>query len=258
MISFTKEIDKNTIERMKRDGVVVLSPHFDDACFSIGALLRRIETGVLVNIFNRSNYLPNPPKDTTPPLREETVAEVRGREDRTFAALCGLHRRQLGFSEPGFQDRKNDDLSTVDLDVTMAESVVLETLKACVGNTSRKPYLLAPMAIGTHVNHHAVYQIVRRNAAELATRFHLCFYEDLPYARNPAARSKAVKRFQTEWKNNSYKRNVLTVGWPEKRCLVEIYASQFRRPPGALKFRPAACWPLQVHEAIWLNEPELA
>ena len=242
---------------MAREEVLVLSPHFDDACFSVGSLLEQVGGGTLINVFNRSLYLARVPAGVPQPLTEAVVGAIRGEEDARFAAHCGLTRRQLGFAEPGFDGRRPNDLSGLQRDVDAAGQALLSALLEHVTGTDRRPYLLAPLALGRHVNHHAVHQIVRAQAPQLMAQFRLGFYEDLPYAHDPFERARGLRRFADEWHGQGFVRHAWSGGWPAKRSLVAMYATQLRRPASALKFRPAALWPLGVHEAVWIRPADL-
>ena len=245
------------LAHMAREEVLVLSPHFDDACFSIGSLLEQLGSGTLINVFNRSLYLARLPAGVAQPLDEAVVGAIRGEEDARFAAHCGLTRRQLGFAEPGFDGRRPNDLSGLPRDVEAAGAAVHAALLEHVAGPDRRPYLLAPLALGRHVNHHAVHQIVRAHAPQLMTHFRLGFYEDLPYAHDPVERARGLQRFAAEWRGQGFVRHTWSGGWPAKRSLVAMYATQLRRPASALKFRPAALWPLGVHEALWMRPADL-
>lgn len=239
-------------KRMAAQGVVVLSPHFDDGCFSLGGLLREVGQGTLINVFNRSMHLPKQNVELSGQDAEAQAAMVRGQEDQAFAELCGLERCQLDGSEPGFWGRRPSDLGGLAQDVQAMEGAVLDALSAHADPAGARPWLMVPMAVGRHVNHHAVHEIVRLNRDRLESAFRLGFYEDLPYAHDPVARGQALQRFQTQW-GPRLQRCTWRVSWPDKMALISLYASQHRRKPSWLKYRPAALWPLHGHEALWTD-----
>ncbi len=242
---------------MASQGVVVLSPHFDDACFSMGGLLTAMHTGLLVNVFNRSMHLPTSGAGDASRDAEALAAEVRGQEDQIFADRCGLRRCQLNGAEPGFFGRRPNDLSGVTQDIEAMADAVIDKLEQLAREEGARPWLMVPMAVGRHVNHHAVHQIVLRHREFLKSAFRLAFYEDLPYAHEPLSRAKAVNRFKSQW-GQEMKRATWTLPWSQKQTLVMIYASQHRRTPSLMKYRPAALWPLACHEALWFNPLDLA
>lgn len=244
---FYDSIFLDDVKRMASQGLVVLSPHLDDACFSIGCLLSSLGQGNLINVFSRSLYAPGL---HLPELTEQQVHAVRSEEDAAFADRVGLKRTQLGGSEPNFWGRRPNDLSGLSHDVECMEEVLVQGLERYALN-GKRPLLLVPLATGHHVNHHAVYQIVRKHANELGRAFRLGFYEDLPYAHVPATRYFAIRRFKADFP--AFDRHAFALSWADKKSLIGIYGSQLRRPPHPLKFRPAVGWPLGVHEAIWFN-----
>ncbi len=238
---------------MARAGVVVVSPHFDDACFSIGGLLHAVGSGELINVFNRSTYLARPPAGTHGPWTEEAVAGLRNAEDQAFAQRCGLRRTALGGAEPGFHGRRPNAIEHVEQDIAAMQTPLLQALRSHRRPGQPRQFLLAPLAVGRHVNHHAVHAMVARCREELAEHFHLCFYEDLPYANDPLQRSPRVRAFAHQTPGLGWRRCVYSPSWSLKRELVALYATQLKREPARWKFRPASLWPWGVHEALWMD-----
>ena len=238
---------------MAQTGVVVVSPHFDDACFSVGGLLRTVGTGDLINVFNRSIYLARPAAEAAHPVTEEEVAQVRGAEDQAFAERCGLRRTALGGAEPGFSGRRPNAIEFVEQDIAAMQAPLMTSLRAHAPAKGQRGFLLAPMAVGRHVNHHAVHAIVARHRQELQQHFHLCFYEDLPYAHDPLQRVARVRAFAADPAWAGWQRGVYRPGWAAKQALIGLYASQLKRAPERWKFRPASVWPWAVHEALWMD-----
>ena len=238
---------------MARAGVVVVSPHFDDACFSIGGLLHTAGSGELVNVFNRSTYLARPPAQLSGPVTEEEVARLRDAEDRAFAERCGLRRTALGGAEPGFFGRRPNAIEFVGQDIDTMQAPLMDALRARAPAHGTRAYLLVPLAVGRHVNHHAVHAIVAGHRQELEPHFHLCFYEDLPYANDPLQRAPRVRAFTGDARWSGWQRGVYSPGWASKQALVSLYATQLKREAARWKFRPASLWPWAVHEALWMD-----
>jgi hypothetical protein len=97
--------------------------------------------------------------------------------------------------------------------------------------------------------------MVRQHASALRASFRLAFYEDLPYAHVPTTRYQAIGRFKASFPG--FERHAFSMRWSDKKSLIGLYASQLRRAPHPLKFRPAVCWPLGMHEAVWLTPDDL-
>lgn len=244
------------LQRMRQAGVIVLSAHLDDACFSVGGLLSALQGGTLINVFNRSTYLARPPEGALGPLTESEVACLREAEDQAFACRVGLKTESLNGCEPGFFGRRPNDLAGLAQDVLQVKDALLAALQQHVRRDHTKPCLWVPMAIGRHVNHHAVYEIVLQERERLQADFELCFYEDLPYAHDPVERSRGVRRFTNTPCWTQWSRHVFMTPASAKLALVALYATQLKRKPSRFKFRPAALTPFALHEALWMAPPE--
>lgn len=235
------------IRRLRERPVVVLSPHYDDACLSIGSVLKELGSGTLVNIFTRSLYLKQGPP---PPRKEADVRIIREAEDRAFCAQCGLTRHDLDCLEPAMTGRRPGDHSHLETDVSAATGPVLDKL-AELARASSKSTLLAPLGIGPNVNHLATIQIILRNLKAILRDYEVLFYEELPYAARPLQRTRALNLLRRRVWGASLERHVHQVDWPSKEALIGFYPSQFPPPVSRLRFRPAALWPPGFHEALW-------
>jgi hypothetical protein len=226
--------------------VIVISPHFDDACFSIGCLLEEIHQGLLINVFTRSVHAPR-----EAPCRDETrVHAIREAEDAAFAERCGLTRIELSLEEPPLRGRRPTDSSGVAEDTKRAAGPLLRVLERSCATDGGKCRLFVPMGIGRHANHRAVSNIIETNLETLTPSYDVLFYEDLPYAHHPLHRRLALTRAQ-RLKRRLHTRYVLPVSWRRKKALIALYPSQFKRMPSRYRFRPAALSPMALHEAFW-------
>ena len=161
--------------------VLVLSPHCDDAPYSIAGVMRALASaGVAVRmltLFGRSAYAPNRPE-----LSADAVTALRHLEDE--AAATAIHpairvdwwhyadvalRRGLAV-EQVISKRPLDPEAVV-----CAEALTEAVAEARAGDQS----VLAPIGMGWHIDHRIVAEI----GARLARRgIVVHFYEDLPYA----------------------------------------------------------------------------
>lgn len=229
--------------------VVVLSPHRDDACLSLGSLLLALGHGVVVNLFTRSLWAASLPKASR---SESVVEEIRDTEDRAFIARCGLDRRELRLPEPGIEGRNGFDRAQIELDIQrLTEPLMLTLNELATTPRARKAVLFCPAGIGGHVNHLATLEMVLRNADAICPSYDLMFYEDLPYAAGLGKRLAGLARLRRRLGSTLLRRHARIVPWHEKKRLVDIYASQFRRPLRVRHLRPFAARPLMVHEAFW-------
>jgi hypothetical protein len=245
-------LSRQHIAAFRERPLVVVSPHFDDACFSLGRFLEQVGQGALLNVFTRGVYLP---ADATKHRKDaEATFAIRDAEDRAFAERCGLTRHDLQQEEPPLRGRRPVDLSYVSDDVARIEAKLLDALSTLAPPRGGKAVLFTPMGIGRHANHRAIAEVVAKNAPRLRKQYDLFLYEDLPYAHHPLERPAGLSRARAASGYALRKRHTLAIPWERKRSLVALYASQFRHPPRWIKFRPAAARPLSLHEAFWSTE----
>lgn len=159
--------------------LTILSPHRDDAAFSLSMSLsrwtgRKIQLRV-VNFFTRSEYAPY-----TPSACKSAVASIRKREDLTV--LSNIDKQILV---------KAHDLLDAPLRFGIPAEAVCrhevgllqerderDRLRAYVRQYFVRGFVIAPLGLGGHVDHLAINQ-----AAIASSRpGRLGFYEDLPYA----------------------------------------------------------------------------
>lgn len=158
--------------------VTVLSPHRDDAAFSLFVCLAkwsalRIELRV-INFFTESAWAPR-----AGATHANGVTNIRKREDRHVLSRISSNIRVL---DRGFLD------APVRLGITTSQVFepqtaafitddLLDQLSPSV-RSSGAGLTLAPLCLGDHVDHLAV----REAAVRSHRRATLGFYEDLPYA----------------------------------------------------------------------------
>ena len=227
--------------------MIVLSPHFDDACFSLGGFLKTLGHGILINLFTHGRYVVQP-RLARADLTQDAVRYVRDKEDRAFASACGLVRRDLECEEPALRRRRPSEMAGLADDVGQIEDRLLALLFALAAESGTPSTLFVPLGIGRHVNHRAATETILRNLARLQPFFEFYFYEELPYASNVFHRLAALERLRH--RAGGVRRHVFTAPWREKHALIGLYQSQLRGTPSFFRFRPAA-FPLAAHEAFW-------
>ncbi|HEX4369756.1 MAG TPA: PIG-L family deacetylase [Rhizomicrobium sp.] len=235
------------VERFRHRPVIVLSPHFDDACFSLGGFLKTLGHGILINLFTHGRYVVQP-RLARADLTQDAVRYVRDKEDRAFATACGLVRHDLECEEPALRHRRPSEMAGVADDVAQIEDRLLALLFALAAESGTPSALFVPLGIGRHVNHRAAAEAILRNLARLQPFFEFYFYEELPYASNVFHRMAALERLNH--RAGPVHRHVFAAPWREKRALIGLYQSQLRGTPSFTSFRPAA-FPLAAHEAFW-------
>jgi LmbE family N-acetylglucosaminyl deacetylase len=159
--------------------VLVLSPHPDDAAYSIGGLIQQSTFTFqihLLTVFGRSNYLRKSKFERDWHL----VTRVRKREDFAFAARIGAELTYL--NSPEVSLRVGSSLDQIFIHNGNTAISVPRELKSKVRKVVDlvKPIaFFCPLGFGGHRDH----LITRKLAAtEAASRnIPLFYYEDLPY-----------------------------------------------------------------------------
>jgi LmbE family N-acetylglucosaminyl deacetylase len=166
---------------------VVLSPHPDDAVWSVGGRIRWwVDAGMpttVVTVFDGDGAVgPDPWRRVAEPV-------TRRREDAAAVADAGAERVSLGLLDAAV--RADDGVPRYGsplrlfgpahrLDASLPEAVA-EAVAATVG--PEDVVVHAPLAAGRHVDH----RLVRQAATLLAAQgVQVCFYEDFPYQLRPA------------------------------------------------------------------------
>ncbi len=166
--------------------ILVLSPHLDDAAFSLGPLLAELSVRAQIFVataFTKSNST----------LSEFALAcqldkglsadvdymAIRRHEDLEWSRRIGVQTIHGNFAEAphrGYQSAKElfgDVLATDQLEDAL--KVWLETLTSTIKPT----VILCPIGVGGHVDHVWIRKVA---SAALGHRFPLFFFKDLPYA----------------------------------------------------------------------------
>jgi LmbE family N-acetylglucosaminyl deacetylase len=168
--------------------IVVLSPHRDDAAFSLSLALETwIAKGHVVqviNCFTRSAFAPFSDADSLHANdRASYVTAVRLREDESWRRQYG---KRLTFNDLNLKDAPirlrcpEEELCT--LDVNPTEKAIQKIAKAI--EQANADAVVLPLALGNHID-----RLTARYAGLLKpnpAKPH-AFYEDLPYALQPGA-----------------------------------------------------------------------
>ncbi len=228
---------------------VYLSPHYDDVCFSLGAMAHSLNRGTLVNLFTRSVYLANP--DTAAKARSvDEISALRRAEDDAFATLCNLRTVELGLDEPALRGRRPHG-EGVDDDLAQLEQPLLRTLDDLALGAPGSRVLFCPAAIGGHVNHVATMLIVARHLPCIEQKYRVFFYEDLFYAAAFGRRIAGLLRLKRTVGRLAVRRVHPLADAGEKLSLVAVYSSQHKRAPTIRRFSPATFPRSPPHEAFW-------
>lgn len=231
-----------------KGGNIYLSPHRDDAAFSLGALIARTPGGTLVNIFTRSEYVAVPLPLGDGMARADVVSALRAAEDAGFVARYGLEQRDLGLDEPSMRGRAIfGDPAQVEPELPLLRAPLTAMLDELVADGPR--LVFCPAGIGGHADHLLTRRVTLEWAVSRDRLGLLRFYEDLPYAHKRRVRAKGLR-----WLQQAVPTRLRRTAWPageEKLVALSAYPSQHRHPPTLQQFRPAAVWPIGPHEAVW-------
>lgn len=169
--------------------IAVISPHRDDAAFSLGLsidrwLAAKAEVHVL-NCFSQSAHAPYSDVDSLHANdRVSFVSATRKREDLAWNKLTGgkLHITDLDLLDAPLRLACSVG-EVAALEIRPGDRAVARVAGA-IAKLARRGFVLAlPLAIGGHIDHRVTRQAGLQAFEEAP--FPLCFYEDLPYAARP-------------------------------------------------------------------------
>lgn len=248
---------------MMRQPQLFISPHRDDACFSMAATISLLGGGHLLNIFTRSKYTSHPTlANEDAPLSEDLVSAIRKREDHAFACATNLKVHDLDFTDADLRGLSWDIQSEQEFLVQAVELArqiykklkpILQKLTPSFPSVNTTVY--CPMGIGGHRDHLTTLLAMRMiKYTTWGQKQQWLFYEDLPYASWEWAREEGIRRFQAIMKGTSIQKYCLPLE-PEqlinKMQLVSLYASQHPTPPTMQNFICCDSRLLGPHEGLW-------
>lgn len=157
----------------------VISPHHDDACFSLGiALSRFLREGYKVNVINCytvSSYTVGRKNNDA-----SIVSAIRKEEDSAFISKLGpgASATDLGFSD---SLNRGQAFKYSTRPIGQADSEELRQVAAALSVALKPGPILIPLSVGHHPNHRIAHMagIQSRDGNEF-----IGFYEDLPYSAN--------------------------------------------------------------------------
>ncbi|HET9656191.1 MAG TPA: PIG-L family deacetylase [Kineosporiaceae bacterium] len=183
-------------------GLVVLSPHLDDAVLSVGGLIAgQVRSGRCVEVWTA--FTAGPADPATVPRRLRPFADYRARiaEDDAALDLLGCGRRRLGLPERIWRTPPAGGLRAAfrtpegpDGFARLAE--LTETAVEALSRPGAE--LLGPLGVGNHVDHVEVALAVLAAADRLGAWDRVGFYEDF-YALGEAARHRHPVTVRHPW-----------------------------------------------------------
>ncbi len=187
---------------------IYLSPHLDDAALSCGGRIAR-ETAVGKKVLIVTIMAGDPESDMSSAFIEElherwqlpqNATAVRRAEDIEACRILGAAYQHQSIPDciyrvdPATNQPLYPSWAQVIGTIHPLEAQLIEQLAAQFSTLPTHHHLIAPLAIGNHVDH----QIVRR-AAELCFGPDLIYYEDYPYALDEAAFTTVIPPQAKTW-----------------------------------------------------------
>jgi LmbE family N-acetylglucosaminyl deacetylase len=248
--------------------ILILSPHRDDAAFSLSiaitSWLTARHTVTILNVFTRSRYAPYSDADFVHENDQLSyVSAMRLREDEHFlrritetlpkGLKTNLHMIDLNLKDAPIRLRiPLEDLS--DTPVNPTDPAIEKIRKALVKQSEAGAVeaLVLPAALGKHVDH----LTVREAALTFTSTIPAAFYEDLPYATThpSAATDLELLREYAEQRNEPLSPVIYQIesAVERKRKLILGYASQIDDDAGTLISDFAARY--NGGERLWANQ----
>jgi LmbE family N-acetylglucosaminyl deacetylase len=207
--------------------LVVVSPHLDDAVLSIGGLIgREVAAGRKVTVV--SCYTAGPALETIPPERRVFGDySTRRAEDERALARLGAQRRWLDLHERIWRDPPPaKTLHVFRTPPRMDDFRELRAVRAVIGELIESgAEVLAPLAIGHHVDHMEVTLAALREVLVRGAFERVRFYED-PYALGRPCRKQHFLARRRMW------RPLAAPAWASPRvgALLALVAANARGP----------------------------
>ena len=231
--------------------LTVLSPHRDDAAFSLSiGLSRWVKLGTpmkIVNFFTESEYAPY-----ALPMQAAVIPALRAREDKqALRSISPLIRME------------SLHLLDAPLRLHIGLDAICSTETARLQNRDETTWLasqirryfsrgvvMAPLGLGNHIDH----LVVNHAAVTCATNQRLAFYEDLPYATwtSECALRQKVSDLEAQMRMHLTSKIIRdnSIATADKLRVISHYRSQLTRDDG----RAISNFARQYHagERIWI------
>lgn len=237
---------------------IYLSPHFDDACFSIGGIIQASQKGYLINIYTKSDHVENIFIAQQLKSHHKAISTLRKQEDMAFVNSCKLTAINLNFKEPKLLGINPFDLNNINNDVAFLNKHLIKVVLDIIQSRKSQIYqIFCPIGIGGHRNHVSTTLSILKNINFIREKAKVYFYEDLPYANNPSLRYQGLRRLlkmsnQKEFFNT--KIHFTTEQYEEKRNLIKFYKSQHLNSPDINNFFLKNITHQTYFESLWEME----
>jgi len=170
---------------------LIISPHFDDACYSIGGTLIRdkyFDEKIILTIFTKSRYTAYNIN-----LDEDIISQLREQEDIDFCKAIGAVQICLDYPDASsrndeiFCNKHINECIVPYIEIIDSISRVLYEIIHFLANNRDLKTIFVPLAVGNHIDHIIAYysfiRLIKENKLSKMIKY-VIFYEDLPYASN--------------------------------------------------------------------------
>ena len=190
------------------EGAYLLSPHFDDICFSLASFSYRLKRGKIFTLFSWSANIVNEKikfivgahnlKGGTEAFDYSVglVSRLRLTEEKDFCRDIAFDLALGCFVDAPLRGRhpfKDSIQNALEDTKIFSEKIraILESIAHPKSNQA-KPLLLCPIGIGNHIDHLIVLNVIVQNLDPIRAKFRVGFYEDLPYASKSQNRQVGI------------------------------------------------------------------
>jgi len=234
---------------------ILLSPHSDDACFSLGVFAKKSQKVCVINVFTISGYLPGM-HGLNQADAISRVTSIRKSEDLAFSKAASLQVKSLDLLDAPLRGLEPFKSKPSIRELEYIDDALSSVLVKIWNEFGQNTMLLAPAGIGGHVDHVTIRDWMIKHMNNLSSKYVLGFYEDLHYASDSEKRSSGIEELMNHLPK-AYRLSRIRIPFDDdesvKLKLLEIYNSQFR--PGTIDLEmyiPAENDKKKPHEAFWL------
>jgi LmbE family N-acetylglucosaminyl deacetylase len=215
-----------------RNKMMILSPHADDAIFSLAGLMTKHSNHFefhIINIFGRQDFtlyndFANNKIGSDFVHKEEKLAWLLlNIQNGTFLSFKDAAMRQFDPGRP-IINSDLDSKSMITYEKELFEDI-FSHINELIG-AIRPSYIFCPLGIGRHVDHIMVREAVLANQ-DLDKK--LYFYEESPYVIS-FDKTKEINEIERKSQKKLKQRQInITNKISEKRKLLNLYASQLKK-----------------------------
>lgn len=155
--------------------ILILSPHMDDAFLSVGGTIAKFSGNNKIHILDIFSFDPWVLKEFDR-LDKNLNISTRKKEERKNSSIVNVLLKFLNYPA-GWEERGYSKWQT-SVDARVDRHLIKEIKDKLILMAKEYTVVLAPLAIGGHVDH----RLIRDITISMGVEDKICYYEDLPYA----------------------------------------------------------------------------